>query len=270
MPRSSVYLDLCLSRWSGTGRKEYRGAIQGDAITPPMLVRIASIASGAPASTSFLACACASLRAPADGVRAGAPHRLGELARAGALRERAERDRVRELGDRGGVAQRDEQREADRVEPVAREQLQVGLGDAHDARHAVVQQVALVDRLDEQRVLLAPARRSRSARGDPRGTVARLGGGGRTRRAGCRRPLGIGRDERRHQPPVLTQHHAQPLERVVGCVPAVVGALHRRAHAAVRCARPAKAAAAASTVRSICSPVCASDGNHASNCDGGG
>ena len=32
----------------------------------------------------------------------------------------------------------------------------------------------------------------------------------------------------------------------------------------------ANAAAAASTVRSTCSGPCASDGNHASNCDGGG
>ena len=35
-------------------------------------------------------------------------------------------------------------------------------------------------------------------------------------------------------------------------------------------ATSANAAAAASTVRSSCSSLCASDGNQASNCDGGG
>src|SRR5271167_1700109 len=61
MPRSSVYLDFCFARLLATGRKEYRRGIQDDAAAPAELVRIASIASGAPASTSSFARECPSL-----------------------------------------------------------------------------------------------------------------------------------------------------------------------------------------------------------------
>ena len=55
----------------------------------------------------------------------------------------------------------------------------------------------------------------------------------------------------------------------VGQQPALVA---QRGADLVQCGHQssANAAAAASTVRSMCSLVWASDGNHASNCDGGG
>ena len=73
MPRSSVYLDFCFARLSATGRKEYRRGIQDGAEPPAKLVRIASIASGAAASTSSLARACSSL-GPQPTARAPAAH----------------------------------------------------------------------------------------------------------------------------------------------------------------------------------------------------
>ena len=45
---------------------------------------------------------------PSDGVRPGCPHSLGQLFVSRALRERAERDRVGQLGHRGRVAERDQ------------------------------------------------------------------------------------------------------------------------------------------------------------------
>src|ERR1700691_672359 len=59
--RSRVYLDLCLSCLADTQPEQYRGGIQGGVGTPAMLVRIASIASGARAHARRLAWAWASL-----------------------------------------------------------------------------------------------------------------------------------------------------------------------------------------------------------------
>ena len=65
---------------------------------------------------------------------------------------RAERDQVRELADGRKVAQPGELLEADRVEVVAGQQPQIGVG-AHDhARLAVVEEIALANRLDHERV----------------------------------------------------------------------------------------------------------------------
>src|SRR5271165_3462759 len=58
---SSVYLDLCFACLSDTDPEQYRGRIQGDADSPVALVRIASIAPGAPAKARSLARLCASL-----------------------------------------------------------------------------------------------------------------------------------------------------------------------------------------------------------------
>ena len=168
IPRSSVYLDLCLSRLSGTGRKEYRRAIQGDAIAPRRACAHRLDRLGGACEHELLGPSVDLARAPADGARAGAPHGLGELGCARALRERAERDHVGELGHRERVAQRDQPREPDRVQPIARQQPQIVLWHLHHARRAVVQQVALVDRLDQQLVLRSPAGRARPVRGELR------------------------------------------------------------------------------------------------------
>ena len=96
-------------------------------------------------------------------------------------------------------------------------------------------QVALDDRLDEQRVLAGRgggARAGRRALAERRGRAVALGDGGRD----------------------------QAAVRAQGG-----GELRERRHAI-----SANAAAAASSVRVTCSGVWASDGNHASNCDGGG
>ena len=125
------------------------------------------------------------------------------------------------------------------------------------ARGAVVQQVALVDRLDQQLVLLAPARRARARGGELRGAadaVAVVDGD-------------VGATSVAISPPSRaaasrSRSSASPSGQRFGAT----GDAHRR-HAM---ASSANAAAAASTVRSICSAVCASEGNHASNCEGGG
>jgi len=96
-------------------------------------------------------------------------------------------------------------------------------------------ELSLADRLDDERDLGLPAGRARPGRG-----------------GGAQRDVG-----RRLGPQRLGQQAA--LRQQGG------------AHGAEGQSRTSrKAAAAASTVRSICSGVWASDGNHASNCDGGG
>ncbi len=97
-----------------------------------------------------------------------------------------------------------------------------------------MEQVALVDRLDEQRVVVLVAGRAGAGRGDGavRAVVGRRGEGA------CQQPARA---------------------------PHLAGQSVEHAHAI-----SANAAAAASTVRFTCSGVWASDGNQASNCDGGG
>jgi hypothetical protein len=62
-------------------------------------------------------------------------------------------DQIAEDGDGAVVAERGEAVEAERVEVVAGEQGEVGVVAGEQARLAVVEQVALVDRLDDQGVL---------------------------------------------------------------------------------------------------------------------
>ena len=113
-----------------------------------------------------------------------------------------------------------------------------------------MQEVALVDRLHEQLVLVAPPLRARPARDDRAGATALA--------AAARPVTAVGVHERRQQAAFVAQQRRQALERV-------------RAHSDAPAAlTPAKLSAAALTVRSICCGVWASDMNQASNCDGGG
>src|SRR3954451_1115459 len=131
-------------------------------------------------------------------------------------------DQIGEPGDRVEVAERGQALEPERVQAVAGEQREIGIVGPDDPALAVVLQVALADRLDDQR--------------QPRAGGVAVGRG----RAGV--------DDRGRQQAAL---RAQDVRE--------------RLHAT-----SANAAAAASTVRAMCSGVCAVDGNHASNCDGGG
>ena len=91
----------------------------------------ASAAPGSPALAELLRGGRRFVGAPADRHRAGLPRGERELAVAGRVGLRAERDDVGELGDRRQVADRRQPREAERVEAVAGEQREVGVGDLH-------------------------------------------------------------------------------------------------------------------------------------------
>ena len=127
------------------------------------------------------------------------------------------------------VAERDQPREA-RARTAGRRPAARGRRRrAHDRGAAVVQQVALVDRLDQQLVLLA----------GPRG--ARPGGGAAPPGSpSARRPAASTHAAPASRPPSRAQQRAQALERA-----------HRAA--AGRAGSAANAAAAAASVRSICS-----------------
>ena len=121
-------------------------------------------------------------RAPADRGHARLPDGVGQLRAALGVRLGAQRDDVGQLADGLDVAQLRQPREAQRVEPIARQQREIGLDRPEEARGAVVQQLALADGLDhEGDVGLAPAR-------------ARPGRGGGAQRAvlGGRGPQGVG------------------------------------------------------------------------------
>ena len=109
-----------------------------------------------------------------------------------------------------------------------------------------MQQIALVDGLDQQFVLGRPRTRARP----PGGQAGQLG---RTRSpptVAWRGRLRAG-EESDDQPALLLQQLLQACQ----------GAAQRSS---------LNAAAAASSVSSSCAGPCASDGNQASNCDGGG
>jgi hypothetical protein len=89
-------------------------------------------------------------RAPADRGHAGLPHRLGQLVALVGARLSAERDDVGELAGGLEVAERSQARQPQRVEPIARQQRQIGLDPIEQAGLAVVQQLALPDRLDDE------------------------------------------------------------------------------------------------------------------------
>ena len=256
MPRSSGVLRLVLVALCGTGPAHtVRGANQGvaGALAGACAHRLDRL--GRPARTSALACSWRSL-VPQPTARAPARHTARRRLRvAGALRERAQRDRVGELAHG---------RECRRAPPAARARSRTAgrrraargrvLPRAHDARIAVVQQVALVDRLDEQLVLLASAGRARPA--------AASAAGGR-RSPAARRPRGATSVAIRPPSPrssarelrAVRARSTRPARHQRGS-PARAGTRTRR-QPPRPCARSARAS-------------CASDGNHASNCDGGG
>ena len=101
------------------------------------------------------------------------PHRGRALRVAFGVRLGGERDHVGEFADRLEVAELGQAGQPERVQPVAGQQREVRVLGPHDATGGVVEQVALVDRLDQQRVVLLV----------PRGAAA----GGRDRRRTRRR-----------------------------------------------------------------------------------
>ena len=70
-----------------------------------------------------------------------------------------EGDELREVGDGRDVVQRRDARDAVRVEVVAEQQRRVVVGRREEARPAVVDEVALVDRLEPERVSVLAERR---------------------------------------------------------------------------------------------------------------
>ena len=127
---------------------------------PSALVRIASIASGAPARTSSLARACASLEPQPTARAPAAQTALGELAAAPAPWASALSVIVSASSATAAVSPS----ATSRASPIAYSRSPASSrrsasAHAHHAGRAVVQQVALVDRLDEQLVLLARCRR---------------------------------------------------------------------------------------------------------------
>src|SRR5207249_11703425 len=76
----------------------------------------------------------------------------------GGVHARAERDQIRQLGDRLDVAERGQPREPLRVEEISAEQAEVVIGKVEQAAPPVVKEVALEDAFHEQRILawLAP------------------------------------------------------------------------------------------------------------------
>ena len=130
--------------------------------------------------------------------------------------------------------------EAERVEVVAGEQGEVGVVAGEQARLAVVEQVALADRLDDERVLAG--RRGRAGR---RGEQAEAG-----RSAGSTTWAEIG--------------------VVLAARSCAARACEARAAGSRRSSASSSDSAAASSVRSIAASSWARETNQASNCEGGG
>src|SRR4051794_21156287 len=140
MFRSAVYLEMGCLRDSGTGLETL----------PPALAR--GLRPGAPATfRRFMVRA----RTAPDRLRASLPD--GFCARRIALGVglRAERDDVGELGHGFEVSELGEPLQAERVQAIAGQQRQVGILGPQHPPGTVVLQVALADRLDEQRIALA-------------------------------------------------------------------------------------------------------------------
>ncbi len=113
---------------------------------------------GSPARAAAFARSCAGA-APPPTATALASHSGASVSLLSArVKLGREADQVAELADRLEVALRGQPLEAERVEVVAGQQQQVGVGAVEQPRLAVVEQVALADRLEEQR------RRSRAPR----------------------------------------------------------------------------------------------------------
>src|SRR3954452_15317508 len=258
MPRSAVYLDLASLRSAMAGARTLAPP-QSTPRTRPVGGRSADSrhvareparrrAQGLRRARFALAGgrlrgAQSAIGAPADRGCAGVPDRLGELRAALGMRLRAERDDVGELGDGLEVAERRQPREPERVEVVAGEQDEVGIVVAQEAPGAVVQEIAFTDRLYDERDVVGVTGRAGAGRGErAEGRVAAVDG-----RVAVAQRAG-------EQAALFPQRPGQAPQR----------RLRRNAQS------DANAAAASSTVRSTCSGPCASDGNHASNCDGGG
>src|SRR3954452_7649892 len=257
MPRSAVYLDLASLRSAMTGARNLsaacfaaapRSAGRRSADRRPVAAKSARRrAQGL--GRAGIAVASGRLRglqrpvgAPADRGRARLPDGFGEVGAALGMGLCAQRDDVGELCHRLEVAERGEAREAERVEVVAGEQDEVGIVVAEEAPGAVVEKVALTYRLYDERDVVGVTGRARAGRGErAEGRVAV-------------EPRGRGEQRLSEQAALLPQRLLHAPQRRVG----------RGAQS------DANAAAAASTVRSTCSGPWASDGNHASNCDGGG
>ena len=238
MPRSAVYLDL-LGLRVGANDAPGPGA-RKDTVKPWRRARRAPPGgprAGRSGEHQRLRLDVAIVGAVTDGARPGAPERLAARAIATADEQRAQRDDVGQLADGVEVAERDEALEPERVEAVAGEQREVAIVAGHDPPGPVVQQEPLVDRLDQELVFVRVRLRARPGGRDPRRGHAVARG---------RRPL----DRAAQRLALRRDDLAEALER---------------AHAST-----ANASAAASIVRSTCSASCASEGNHASNCDGGG
>src|SRR3954470_16944955 len=162
MPRSAVYFDLGLwGRWEGseaTVTGERRARDSGDAA----LYRQHRYARHEPECSCGKATLVRQLgagarpvaREPPDG---RGPERLDQLRPALGGRARAQRDEVRQLGHGVEVARLGEPLEAESVEGVAGQQPQVGVHARERARLAVVQQEALVHRLENERVVAVEA-----------------------------------------------------------------------------------------------------------------
>ena len=237
--RSSVYLDLLLRVLVGHRGEQYRGADSGRRRgAARALVRIASSASGAPAQHELLGAPVRARSAPQPTARAPAAQTASASSRvARALRERAERDHVGQLGHGARVAERDQPREAERVQPVAGEQREIGLG--RRARRAARRSAAGSPRRSPRPAARTP-RAGPPRAGPRRRRAAGLAGSQRRRR----RRRG---DERRHQPALVAQQRAQALERArIACRPRRAAARARRARANAAGRRPRR-------VRSICS-----------------
>ena len=179
-----------LSRPSAIGRRTIsppgRGAVHGAAVRALAPRRSAAARRSPAARLGGL-----ELRVRAMPTAATpAARRAARSASPSAWAWRSERDDVGELGDGLEVAELGEPGQPQRVEPVARQQREVRILRAHHAPGGVVLQVALADRLDEQRIFALAARGAgpgggRGAEGAVRRTAAGVDG---RRPAGRRRP----------------------------------------------------------------------------------
>jgi hypothetical protein len=100
----------------------------------------------------------ASLLAPSEGRRGGRPG-LAIARKAVGTQLCAERDQRRQVGDRLDRPNLRDPHEAVGVEVVAEQERGVGVGRGEEPRPAIVQQVALIDRLESERVTLLAERR---------------------------------------------------------------------------------------------------------------
>src|SRR3954453_18343052 len=181
MPRSAVYLDLASLRSAMAGART---------LAPGQFTLPTPSASGRSADRRHVAAEAArsraqglrgvrrtgargvfrrpqrAVRAPPDGGDSRLPGGVREVGAALGPGLRAERDDVGQLGHRVEVAEGGQAREAERVEVVAREQEEVAVVVAQEAPRAVVQKVALTDRLYDERDLVGVTGRAGSGGGN--------------------------------------------------------------------------------------------------------